>query len=423
MTTTTETRESNDERFLAYLKTRLTPSLMRSAIDAMIEQVGVETVETQLMIASQRVAMNPFATTSISSDSIPAPEGDVERIWFGLYPETVNLFIGDSGAGKSSLLYNIAVCAARNEPLYGINFGANRPLRVHYIDPENFGRKCARKLSRINKGAPSNLVFCSGVGVNLSDPAQMAYYREYVREQRFDVVIIDPLANLMGTENENDNSEAARQMAMLTSLSRATGACVIVVHHTGADKASATGRGATARIAGADVALLFRASGTDENVDDTFNGTYQERREVCRLQIVKNRLEGRGSLYLQMMGADQFEVSSFAQWKARANRDRSANKTVQAQDAVQTYLLDGNWHSRAEIVTAMAREGIGQVTTDAALKALRDMKIVTERREGRGATLFYLLSSFLPAPEAETQVSTNQRAIEFIAEEDNSDEW
>jgi hypothetical protein len=340
---------------------------------------------------------NPFARSIHSCDLPPAKS--TEPSWFGLYQGKVTLLIGETGAGKSSLLYNMGVHGGLSLPLWAVPFGLDRPLKTLYIDPENAGNfvegdggLCRVKLDRIGQGQPEPLVFHDGQGIDLSNSRQMNHLQEYVQEQAFDVIVLDPIANLFNTQNEDDNAEAARQMKMLNGLSRTTGACVVAVHHTGKTTTSEYGRGASARLGAADVGLMFRVRGSEEEEDDTYtpgNGMRQ-REDICRFQIVKNRMDGKGSLYLRMAGADRFELATFEEWKTASRSETPETRAARVKDEVLLHLLDGAFHPRAEIVEAMKREGISQGSTDTALAALLSTgEVIRRSGGGRGGSWLY----------------------------------
>lgn len=370
---------------------------LRHIVSAAIDRFGAELVQTQVFVSQHGEASlgaNLFADLAIASSDLPN-DIDTVKLWqMCLYPATVTLFIGESGAGKSSIVYNMAVCAAQNESVFGVPFCVDRPLRILYVDPENAGQNCIKKLNRIGKGRPSGLIFHAGDNVDLSQPSQITALSQYITDQSIDVVILDPIANLFCTINENDNSEAARQMTALTRMSRRTGVCVIAVHHTGKEGTGNYGRGATARLASADVAMMLRCRGYgDDEVDDTFRGITSQREDIVRLQVTKNRIEGRGSLYLQMVGEDRFMQSSFAAWREAGNKKTDDSKIDQCRQDIFAYLSEGYWRPRAEIYSAMAQEDYGQVITDGALRSLADDGTVSSRRVG--SVMTYILTAYL----------------------------
>lgn len=373
-------------------------------VPALRERFGRERLLLQLAAANPEDGLtDPFSVGCITAADLPDAK-PAEPLWFGLYPGMVTLLIGATGAGKSSLLYNLAVHAAFGVELWGHAFRAGSPLRVLYIDPENAGNYagddvtgglCAVKLERIGMGRPRNLVFHSGSDVNLSSPAHIAALERHVREGHFDVVVLEPIVDLFRTKDENDNAEAAAQMKALKSLSRATGAVILVVHHTGKENpGDAFGRGASARLASADVGMLFRARGGEEH-DDTYTGEANDRTDVVRLQIVKDRVGvfGKGSLYLRMEGQDRFDCARFSDWtSAKPLTEGRPTKVDLAVEAIQALLADGQEWKRADIIRELREENIGQRAVDEGLDRLVTQGLITKRTGPHGVQLYQLRS-------------------------------
>ncbi len=341
---------------------------------------------------------NPFERgirkASEFSDDIPP----IQPLWFGLYPGALIYLCGETGAGKSSLLYNILILAARNETLWDVPFGSKRPLKVLYLDPENSGDfdtevpgLCEQKVKRIGQGKPESLHFHDGQSVNLSQPEQMEILERFVATGQYDILVLDPILNLFRTNDENDNAEAGKQFTELKALAKRTGCCVIAVHHTGRDNTSNFGRGASARLSAADVGLMLRRKneGVDINDDYKAGENVTPTTDFVRLQIVKNRLEpGKFSLYLRMAGNDRFERISYEEWKIGTKSEREATEAVlpskseTAKEAVLLLLSDGTPRKTGDIVDALKTQGIGNNSVRVALRELKGTKI-SEGKQGR----------------------------------------
>lgn len=368
---------------------------LRQFVARLVERFGHERVNVEVMLAAMGDGKpDPFARGLMSAAKLPAPE-EPPRLWMGLYRGSVTLLIGETGAGKSSLLYNLAIHAARNEPLYGIDFGLNRPLNVLYIDPENAGNWdegqggiCAVRLERIGQGRPDRLIFHDGRGVNLSDPVHVAALGQFLERERIDLCIVDPIANLFSTEDENDNAEGTRQIKALVLLARKTGACIIPCHHTGKDTTGIYGRGASSRLGAADAGMVFRVRNGGEDRDDEYQGEPRERDDFCRLQIVKNRWEGTGSLFLKMAGNDQFDRVSFDEWKSARSSTGPQTKGERCAEEILLLLMDSQERSRTEIHNALASEGFGQKCIDDALAALARAGNIQRRQGERNLSFF-----------------------------------
>ncbi len=404
--TVTETKGGDRMRDMSGLSESLRAELNESAPEMLSEivmllkgrhgEAGLNLAVSRLQ--TENVGENPFVRGVCPASQLPKPQ-PILKLWFGLYPRSVCLFIGETGAGKSSLLYNIAVHAALNLPLFDIPFGTGRPLRTLYIDPENSGNfaesqggQCAVKLERIGMGKPEGLVFHDGTGVNLKNPAHCDALERLIRDERFDLAVLDPIANLFDTKDENDNSEAVRQMSALRKISRATGACIVAVHHTGKDpQGGLYGRGASSRLGAADVGMVFRCKSAVEE-DDTISDSMRQRHDPCRLQIGKNRLEGRGSLYLKMAGDDRFDKIAFSDWKSRAADVLEPAAPKQARREALHLLRDAGEMSRQEILSELSEKRIGINVAEKSLTELAKEGVLLMRVGERGKK-FYCLNS------------------------------
>jgi len=385
------------EELIAAIK-EAPPDVLKPLLCATVERFGAPSVAMALaMTSSDEQAANPFSTGFIKASEMP-PAMAPNPYWFGMYPGRVTLLIGETGAGKSSLLLNVAVHAALGECLWFFGFPGR--LRVLYVDPENSGSYrdeepegglCSVKLERIGKEKPDLLTFHDGRGVNLSNPTHMAALRDWICAEHYQLVFLDPIANLFNTEDENSNAEAARQGKALTTLSRETGACIVTAHHTGKDNTGNYGRGASARLGAADVGMVFRSRGTQEEADDTYTGQTRQRTDICRLQIVKDRPNffGPSSRYLRMAGDDRFLLDMFENWKT-AGRNARENKADLAKEEIMLLLQDGSERSRQQIHDALATEGIGRDAVDAALHILVNEKALTMRTGERGAKFYQI---------------------------------
>lgn len=372
---------------------------LKPILCAAIERFGLSSVGMAYSMAgSGEQQANPFSAGLIKASEMP-PSNAPSPLWYGMYPGRVTLLIGETGAGKSSLLLNIAVRAALGQGLYG--FGIPGPVRVLYIDPENSGSYrdeepdgglCGMKLERIGKEKPDNLTFHDGRGVDLSNASHMAALREIICEHGYRLVILDPIANLFNTDDENSNSEAARQGKALTALSRETGACIVVAHHTGKDTGGNYGRGASARLGAADVGIVFRARGSQDEADDTYTGETRQRTDICRLQIVKDRPNwfGPSSKYLRMAGNDAFELDTFESWKS-GGQEAKPTKASQAKEEIILLLQDETERSRNQIHDALKTEGVGKQSIDDAIKELLDEAVIVQRTGERNAKFYQIV--------------------------------
>ncbi len=338
-------------------------------------------------------ANDPFAdsgTRASEMDHSPIPP---TPLWYGMYPGAVTYIAGETGAGKSSMLYNVALHAAQGRALWGIPFQEDRPLNVWYIDPEN-EMQAAHKIKRICVGNPQGLIIDPAREVNLSSPAHQISFVNRIKRDRINLVIIDPLISLFSVQNEDDNAEAERQMGFLRAVARQTGVSIVVVHHTGKHDGNNKkfGRGASARLGAVDVGMVWSLTGGASSQNDDYQGedASVERHGECRLQITKNRLGGLSSIYLRMVGNDRFErvIPSVA-----VREPEKKTKQALAEEEIQTLLMGGISLSRQEILDALAQKNILRFSVDAALSKLeKACIIVSEKTKSKNATFYRLVA-------------------------------
>jgi RecA-family ATPase len=377
-------------------------------------RIGQREMQFAFAMVGADAAVNPFAGGDMRADELPEAEPDQE-LWFGMYRGKVHLINGQTGAGKSSMIYNLCIHAARNEPLWRCFFGMRRPLRVFYVDPENAGLYreenkrgglCSKKVKRImeeEEKLPPTLVFHDGQGVNLSNPVHMQFLAERIRQGidgcPFDLVVLDPLLALFGVEDENANAEMQRYLDALRRLSRETDACIIAIHHTGKIVAGGVmaGRGASSIPGAADVVFTFESRGEDdEEADESYTGERKEKTGCCRLRIEKDRPGefGKTALYLKPIGRDRFERAEFADWRAATKRQPAERKAEIAAREITELLEQGGWRAKTWLIAELDRRGIGERNGEAAIKELKADGTIAEKKEGRGGALFYALSTF-----------------------------
>lgn len=197
----------------------------------------------------------------------------LSQLWgYNIRPKAVTLLVGETSAGKTTFLHNLAYRLAKGEEFFGLT--PPRPLRVLYLDYESGEEIVAEHLSAIGTADGwdfmdlKDLLRGADLTKTLADVLSLGAY---------DVAIIDSLMEAYPVHDENDNSEAAKQMLTVRKLAHDTGAAIVVVHNAG-QKALAKkkksdvknlARGATARMDKADVVLNYTINGpkdSDERV-------------------------------------------------------------------------------------------------------------------------------------------------------------
>jgi hypothetical protein len=171
-------------------------------------------------------------------DHIPVLEPIIKDV---LFRDTIARIYGASGTFKSFMTLDMAGCVGAGIPWHGqpVNQGL-----VIYLVAE--GVKGIRK--RVRAWEQHHGVKMTGVKflprpVQAMDPEWLVLI-ELCRRLKPSLIIIDTQARVTVGIEENSNTEMGKVVDRMEQLRGASGACVLLVHHTGHD--SDRGRGATA---------------------------------------------------------------------------------------------------------------------------------------------------------------------------------
>ena len=218
-----------------------------------LRQTGGEKILDQINESNSRTAQRAAAADS-TSDAQKGPEG-LERFGIrtpaqlgervaklgkqhylveGLIPQqAVVLVVGDSGLGKSPLLYQMALCVTTGEPFLG------RPVRkgrVLYMDSEDGLGQVDDMVHQLSKHLGVEEPLDDLLLWNVNDLPE-GYgqkgrgFEDMIKAVNPDLVIMDPL-NAVYPGIERDNSTATLAYKHLRTIMSKTRCTVVGVHHT-----------------------------------------------------------------------------------------------------------------------------------------------------------------------------------------------
>jgi hypothetical protein len=196
--------------------------------------LGAEDQATKTPAARPR--FTPFPADDL--DKLPPVSwhvaGEIPRQSFGA-------LFGPTGSGKSFFALDRALTLAQTAP-------------VVYVAAEGAAGYAARKIAWCKvKGLGAGQLYFVGEAVNLLDMAEVTAFTDAILPLSPALVIFDTLARCMIGGDENSARDMGLLVAACDDLRAATGATVLVVHHTG--KSGQAERGSSALRAACDFML------------------------------------------------------------------------------------------------------------------------------------------------------------------------
>lgn len=175
---------------------------------------------------------------------------------------------GQSGAGKTFIVCNLAVALASEAPFFGRR--VKERVGVAILAAEGAATLPSRMKVAAEAVVESDRlpIAHTPTGLNLLDKKVVVRVIKHLQEVderfrndfgvRLGAIFIDTLAAAFDLEDENNNAEASKAIRRMRSIGGAVNAVVVGVHHYGKDKTTGL-RGASAWRAGADAIISVLA--------------------------------------------------------------------------------------------------------------------------------------------------------------------
>jgi energy-coupling factor transporter ATP-binding protein EcfA2 len=201
----------------------------------------------------------------IAAAQIPEPNWLCRQLVMA--PGAPSLITGYGGSGKTTFVQHLALCVAQGDPLLGTLPTRRGP--VIHIDHEQGSDVSERRYQRLGLRAEADLRLICLPNWSLANPKQQAEFLALAQSARDGLLIIDSFVASCREYLEDENASASRApLDFLTKVSVATGACILVIHHSRKDRSdsmvSARGSGAITDAVGLHITYEKAAHGPDE---------------------------------------------------------------------------------------------------------------------------------------------------------------
>jgi hypothetical protein len=225
---------------------------------------GQMTIAKAILAASKDQSFKTEIELLNVKEMISSDPPEMEWVLRDIVPSgMIGEMIGDSGLGKSSLLFQMAIAAASGKNIPP--FFPDSPRKILLLNVEDPTDQLHRKIRHQVQSAElrrleldllaNNLVMPKGFGsigplMKRQDGNPVPTLigkkvRSLIARKKPDLVILDTKSRLYGLD-ENNNDDAATWLRFLERITAKIGCSFIVAHHTGKGEGKISGRGASA---------------------------------------------------------------------------------------------------------------------------------------------------------------------------------
>lgn len=180
---------------------------------------------TQARLAALRAAL----VDTSGLDGLPDPVPLIEGV---LFRDSLAWIYGKPGSGKSFVGIDWAGCVANGLPWAGVHEVSKGTVLYLVAEGTSGIRKRVRAWER-HTGIPMQGVTFLPIAVQLLHGTDRGALGLLVQEMRPAFIVIDTQARCTVGANENDNGEMGQVVAAADQLREASGACVLLIHHSG----------------------------------------------------------------------------------------------------------------------------------------------------------------------------------------------
>lgn len=300
-------------------------------------------------------------------DDVVANAPPLYPLWgYFFFRKCVTSLVGDPGISKTTLGYSMFHSLSNGEPFLGIK--PEEPINVLYMDFESSDSLVASRHQLVINDKSPNFILYNIVDYYLPQIATLLV--QYCKDYDINMIVIDNQSMAFNTRDENDNSEAKREMKFIRSIAIACNAGVLIYHHPSKSNMPGTrkGSGAFARARLADVMI---------NLDYAVEGN----EDVIMLQTVKNRMTDEKVVWYINKTGGKFV---FCDMPTDIDIPKQATNTYiyQAQEKILEMLKNGNQYKAVDIIREISNKEITEYIIVNALNKLRQHRRVSQPKYG-----------------------------------------
>jgi archaellum biogenesis ATPase FlaH len=274
--------------------------------------------------------------------SLPIPQIEYLVPALGIARNTITLWTGPDGEGKTYLAQVMALAVSRGDSFLGM---ACQPAPVLYIDLENPGYVVQDRMQSMIDGgiAPEDLRFWgTWLELDQQPPHAGSELLLTIAKEAKPLIIVDPFRYFHNGE-ENDSTAMAGVMQYLRACA-AHGSAVVILHHPSKAEGS-TGRGSSAIRGACDLALLH---------------TLDKESSLITLKVDKNRF---GSSRTITVRADfeegRFELSEAPYITRRNDELDRLEQVIKQNPGISQNAICKQLNARRNRIVGLLKEGIG----------------------------------------------------------------
>jgi hypothetical protein len=307
----------------------------------------------------------------------------VSWLWGGRIPRgKVTLLVGDPGSGKSFASLAISAAVTHGRPLPGDEVGAEPASVIIWNGEDGIAdtirvraEMCDARLERVH--VIESAIEADGTIASFGLNHLRILAEEVERRSDVGLIVIDPIAALLGGVDAHRDSEVRAALQPVVELATRTGVAVVVIMHLRKSDASRS----LYRVGGS-IGFVGLARSVLLVAKDAESGRSAiaplKQNLAAEMLPIEFRIDGDGFSW----GGEAFDLNAGRLLSAPVSDDRP-NRREEAEDAIRDALADGELTAADFDAAIVQRAGIARKTFDRARAAMRERGEIERRGGGK----------------------------------------